>query len=249
MRHLQLTLDTPAENLALDEALLEAAEAGELDGGVLRLWESPRYFTVLGRSSSADVEVNLSACQLDEVPVLRRCSGGGTIVAGPGCLMYALVLSLADHPYLQAIAQAHDYVLDKIAQQLTTERVTAIHAGVSDLAIRSSEATHWQKFSGNAMRLKRKYLLYHGTLLYDFDLRRAERWLATPTRTPDYRGERRHEEFITNLDVGRESLIQKLVGGWHAHETLLSWPTQRVTGIVETKYTADPKWMIHTPAE
>ena len=39
MKLLDLTLPTPAENLAVDDALLAAAEAGTLKSDVLRLWE------------------------------------------------------------------------------------------------------------------------------------------------------------------------------------------------------------------
>ena len=48
MKLLDLTLDSPAENLALDEALLEQAEA---DGPqeVLRLWEPESPLVVMGR--------------------------------------------------------------------------------------------------------------------------------------------------------------------------------------------------------
>jgi lipoate-protein ligase A len=49
MKLLDLTLPTPAENLALDEALLDAAEAGELPDEVLRLWEFPQAVVVIGR--------------------------------------------------------------------------------------------------------------------------------------------------------------------------------------------------------
>ena len=42
MKLLDLTLETPAENLALDEALLEEAEQSTKPTEVLRLWESPR---------------------------------------------------------------------------------------------------------------------------------------------------------------------------------------------------------------
>ena len=47
MRHLDLTLPSPAENLACDEALLDWCESGE---GVetLRFWESPVPFIVVG---------------------------------------------------------------------------------------------------------------------------------------------------------------------------------------------------------
>ncbi len=40
MHLLDLTLDSPIENIALDEALLDAAEAApDENGEVLRLWE------------------------------------------------------------------------------------------------------------------------------------------------------------------------------------------------------------------
>ncbi len=233
MRHLQLTLDTPAENLALDEALLDAAEAGEIEGGVLRLWEPTTYCVVLGRSSVAEVEVNLEVCRRDHVPVLRRSSGGGTIVAGPGCLMYALVLGFQDHPKLQAIDQAHRFVLGQLSQMLSTDDTPVAPLGTSDLAIRPTPTGPWQKFSGNAMRIKRKHVLYHGTLLYDFDLTCLSRWLATPTRTPEYRDERQHTEFVTNLGIKRKTLVETLVEGWQASEALATWPEQRTAALTK----------------
>lgn len=247
MHQLQLTLNTPAENLALDEALLDAAEAGEIDGGVLRLWESPTYCVVLGRSSSAEVEVDLDACRKDGVPVLRRSSGGGTILAGPGCLMYALVLSIQDYPQLQAIDQAHQFVLGELSRMFSTAETPVEPLGISDLAIRSAKTASIKKFSGNAIRLKRKHILYHGTLLYNFDLQRLPRWLATPTRTPDYRDQRQHTEFVTNLNVERDALVKMFVEGWQADEALSVWPKQQTEKIVKAKYTEDPKWVIYSP--
>ena len=102
MYHLPLTLETPADNLALDEALLDAAVEGELPGEVLRLWEPASFFVVLGRSSPLG-EVHAAACRADGVPVLRRPSGGATVVAGPGCLMYAVVLDLDARPELRSV--------------------------------------------------------------------------------------------------------------------------------------------------
>ncbi len=93
MRLLDLTLETAEENLALDEALLDEAEAGREPREVLRIWESPRPLVVLGRSSQVSHEVELAFCRQQGIPVLRRASGGAAIVAGPGSLMYAVVLS------------------------------------------------------------------------------------------------------------------------------------------------------------
>ena len=47
MKLLDLTLPPPAENLAYDEALLNWCESGDGEE-VLRFWESPEYFVVVG---------------------------------------------------------------------------------------------------------------------------------------------------------------------------------------------------------
>ena len=56
---LDLTLETPAENVALDEALLESAERGEGPSDVLRLWEPRTPMVVIGRSSKIADETHV----------------------------------------------------------------------------------------------------------------------------------------------------------------------------------------------
>jgi len=247
MHLLDLTLDTLAENLALDEALLDEAEAGEHTAGVLRVWESPFYAVVLGRSSPAEVEVNLAACAQEQVSVLRRCSGGGTIVAGPGCLMYAVVLPYEIYPQLQAIDVCHQFVLRKMTQILNPLVPGVSVAGTSDLVLDSNSAAPRQKFSGNAMRSKRKHILYHGTLLYGFDLLRLGQLLAEPAREPAYRDGRGHAQFVTNLPLPRSTLVRALVEGWDAAKKLKTWPQARTGAMVQAKYRFDAKWVIHQP--
>ena len=91
MDYLDATLLTLPENLALDEALLLGAEANR-SGQVLRSWEWPRPAVVLGAGGRIADDVNLAACDRDAVPLARRASGGGTVLLGPGCLLYTLVL-------------------------------------------------------------------------------------------------------------------------------------------------------------
>ncbi len=248
MYQVRLTLPTPAENVALDEALLEACEAGQLAEGVLRLWESPDYFVVLGRSSDPQVEVDLAACRREGVPVLRRVSGGGTVLAGPGCLMYAVVLDYRALPHLRAVDGAHRHVLERIAAALAPQVPGVAHAGISDLVVREegvvqqknvieAENTPTLKVSGNAMRAKRDHFLYHGTLLYDFALDRIGQLLATPTRVHTYRQDRPHGEFVTNLPLGRDEIEQALIQAWNARQPLPDWPHERVAELVATKYT------------
>lgn len=236
MYQLPLTLETPAENLALDEALLDAAEAGELPGEVLRLWESPQPFVVLGRSSPAESEVNWDACRADGVPVHRRTSGGQAIVAGPGCLMYAAVLHAEARHELQGVDRIHDFALMRIAGALNSLASGVNRIGISDVALTTSPIEAPRKFSGNSLRLRRRWVLYHGTILYDFDLANIGRWLGSPRREPEYRAGRKHGEFLTNLPAGREELMRALAAAWDAHESLPRWPELRVANLARSKF-------------
>lgn len=230
MRFLDLTLGSAAENLALDEALLEEAEAAGDDCEVLRLWEPAKFVAVVGRSSRLTAEVNLEACRRDGVPILRRTSGGAAILSGPGCLMYCVVLSLERRPELRDVSSAHRFVLGKLIEAIAPYAGNVACRGTSDLAILG------RKVSGNSLRLRRRYLLYHGTLLYGFALDAIERYLVMPPRMPDYRARRSHRDFVTNLPVDGAALRASLAQAWQAGELLKCWPDELTRHLAADKY-------------
>src|SRR5262245_15579547 len=145
MKWLDLTLPTAAENLALDEALLIDAEAGG-GGEVLRVWEPRETFVVLGRSSRRAAEARLDACRRQGIGVYRRVSGGAAVLAGPGCLMYAVVLRCAGQAALAGVSLAHQHVLSHNLAALRPLSSEVAAAGTSDLALGD------RKFSGNSLR-------------------------------------------------------------------------------------------------
>src|SRR4051794_24990106 len=163
MSRFDISLPTPAQNLAFDEALLEWAEESAGGGEFLRLWESPRPMVVVGRSSRVATEVNEGFCRREGIPILRRSSGGAAIVTGPGCLMYALVLSYVARPELKDITRAHSFILKQLATSLgplLSHAGTITCAGTSDLALRDEkDAGSVRKFSGNSLRMKRTHFL------------------------------------------------------------------------------------------
>jgi lipoate---protein ligase len=260
MNLLDLTLPSPAENLALDEALLDAAESGG-GGEVLRLWESPAHFVVLGAGCRAAEDVDLERCAAEGVPVLRRCSGGGTVLQGPGCLSYALVLEKARRPGVDTIAGTNRLVLGTIARALNgiAGAVSGVQqapggaahavagvpqapgnpagaiqpAGISDLA------ADGRKFSGNAQRRRKHCILFHGTLLYRMDLRLMARYLREPAKQPDYRTRRPHCQFVDNLPASTDDLRRALADTFQASRQGQAWPTEAVQLLVETKYSQD----------
>ncbi len=200
MKVYDLSFSDPQENLACDDEFLLKADK-HAGGEVLRFWESPRTFVVLGRACDQGVDVHEDFCMQDGIPVLRRSSGGGTVLQGPGCLNFSLVLAKSRHPDLLLITRSYEHILSKTIAALKVCGVDAEFRPVCDLVVPSVE----KKFSGNAQRRGRTHILHHGTILYDFNLSSILRYLNMPEQMPDYRRGRPHGDFITNvkLDIPR----------------------------------------------
>lgn len=188
----------PQDHLALDEAMLLAAESGEM-GDSVRVWQFSRHVAIAGRSTRIAEEIDADFCRGQGIAIMRRCSGGASVLGGPGCLMYSVVLSLDGHGDLRRIDVAHQYVMGRVLDALRRQLPDASLQGICDLT--------WQnrKCSGNSLRVARRHLLYHGTLLYDFDVALIGRCLTFAPRQPDYRRGREHHDFVTNvpIDVAR----------------------------------------------
>ena len=263
------SLPTPEENLAFDEALVEVAdrlsmrEPSEEDSAwesstsneVLRLWEFALPCVVLGRASKWTQEVNDIACNRDGVSVLRRASGGASIVAGRGCLMYSVLISYEARPAWRALDIAHQEVMIRIrdsVQQTTDSFQLPMRIaidGTCDLTIVN------KKFSGNALRCKRYWMLYHGTIMYAMPIEWLSNYLLEPTRQPEYRRKREHGSFVTNLldstsgvspVAFRTALERQLASTWNATQpwqaspwkTVVDWEANR---LLENRYT-NPEW-------
>lgn len=230
MKYLELTFADPARNLACDEALLDLFETEHIDDGVLRLWQPENYFVVLGHSNRLRAEANFPACVAHGIPILRRVSGGGAVLQGPGCLNYSLVLDGQAHE-IKNIATAFHYVLERhrhLIETLTGREVRI--GGVSDLAVGG------RKVSGNAQYRKSRYVLVHGTFLLNFELAAIERCLLLPPKQPEYRDNRPHLEFVANLELSARQLLGGLRKIWQADVDCGALPLSRVDLLARQRY-------------
>jgi len=168
--------------------------------------------------------------------VLRRCSGGGAVVQGAGCLNYSLFLRIAETGPLQNITETNCFIMKRQQEALQSAFRRQIEVqGVTDLTIEGL------KFSGNAQRRKREFLLFHGTFLLDFNLGLIERLLPMPSKQPDYRNGRQHLEFLTNLSVPAPAVKQCLARAWNASEPAGPVPNAKIEELVTEKY-SQQKW-------
>ncbi len=231
-----------AEQLALDEALLEEAHEGLRTGVVVRTWMAATPTVVLGSSSRTAEEIDLDACAAHGVQVIRRPSGGLSVVLGPGCLMWSVVVH---HPAgAPAVDAIHAAMLDPLATALRAAGRDVVRRGSSDLAVVAAGVE--RKISGNALRVRRHGVLYHGTLLDAFDLDLVGRVLRHPPREPGYRDGRPHAAFLANLGLGPDRLAAAVRNAFGATRVETAWPQDRVARLVRDRY-ADADWTGRLP--
>ncbi len=230
MKCLDLTLPSPAANLACDEALLDLCENG-FDHEIIRFWQPKDHFVVLGYANKVGAHVNEAGCRSKQIPIVRRCSGGGTVLQGAGCLNYSLILKIQKAAAFlnitgtnACIMNAHREAMEQVLQKPVQVQ------GHTDLAVNRL------KFSGNAQRRKRDFLIFHGTFLLDFDLELIEELLPIPSQQPSYRQNRSHAHFLLNLKIAPILIKEALRQTWNANESLDSVPEAAIEQLVRDKY-------------
>lgn len=229
MKYVDLSFSEPAANLACEEAMLDLCEAGGEE--VLRFWESPSLFVVVGHGNRVAGEVKVEECRNAGVPILRRCSGGGTVLQGPGCLNYALILNIQRSPELHSITGTNRFILEEHRRLLASHLQLPIQIqGHTDLTL------HNRKFSGNAQRRRRHCLLFHGTFLLHFDLPLITRFLNPPSLQPHYREKRGHSEFLLNLPLAPAAWKSILQNHWQAGHAMTQIPEPQIQKLLDSRY-------------
>ena len=225
----------PVSVLAWEEALLDAVD-NDISCPVIWFWESPTWWVVVGYGQRVGREVDEAACRRDGVPVYRRCTGGGTVLQGPGCLNYGVVLPWdADGP-LATIASTNAWVMQR-------QRAAMAPLLDGEVAVRGHTDLAWngRKISGNAQRRRRSALLFHGSFLCNLDLDRMERYLQMPSAVPDYRNGRTHRSFVVNTGLDPARIGEALLSVWGAKPALVPLPHARWESLRIGRY-ADSSW-------
>ncbi|MFQ5646736.1 MAG: biotin/lipoate A/B protein ligase family protein [bacterium] len=168
------------QNMALDEALLLAAVEESDPVPVLRLyrWEKPSV--TIGYHQDASRELNLDACALSDIPIVRRPTGGRAVYHHSE-LTFSLVISRKElgsngviesyrkisRAFINAFSQ-----LDIKAETATFHRKKSGGNGSAACFISPSwyEITvEGKKIVGNALKRIKSHILFQGSVLIDFD--------------------------------------------------------------------------------
>lgn len=144
----------PRTNLALEEFLLRHIPMAEM----LFLFYINQPAVIIGRNQNAFEEVDLDYLAANDIQLVRRLSGGGTVYHDLGNLNFSFISP--DRNDLHNFAKFTAPIVAVLGQ-----------LGIkAELRSRSSLFVGDGKISGNAQYVSRGRVLSHGTLLFDADL-------------------------------------------------------------------------------
>lgn len=186
------------EQLQLEEALLRTRQ----DQWLIVNEGSPPAI-VMGISGKSEECLAIDRVLQDAIPVIRRFSGGGTVVVDENtlfitwiCQKEALPVELMPEPILRWTSAFY-----KKAFCIPGFQLQGHDYAIGDL-----------KVGGNAQYLRQHRWLHHTTFLWDYSSERME-YLLMPKRQPEYRRQRPHHAFLARLKnhvATRDSLVQAL---------------------------------------
>jgi lipoate-protein ligase A len=202
LRFLDLRGFSIFQQLQIEEALLRCDQDNWclVNSGV-----SPAI--ILGISGKIDQLVNPEAMKASPLPLIRRFSGGGTVVVDENTLFVTFLCqnaSLPVLPYPEKIMRWTEKIYSPLFQEM------GFHLVENDYCL------HDRKCGGNAQYITKDRCLHHSSFLWDFKKSRMD-YLQLPSRRPDYRENRKHEDFLCCLkdvfpskDLFIESLRERL---------------------------------------
>lgn len=173
-------------NLALENWLfLEKLQ----DKKILFLWQNAPC-VVIGRAQNPWLECNLESMKKDNIIMVRRQSGGGTVYHDFGNLNYTIISPKKDHDI-----KANLDLVCKAVQKLGID----VYANQrNDIVVDHHDFTY--KVSGSAFREKKDRAFHHGTLLINANTKKLYDYLHQPIdKSLDTKGVKSHRSKVINL--------------------------------------------------
>ncbi len=186
------------EQLQLEEALLRTDERNFciINRG------SPRSI-VVGLSGNIETLIDLERARSDSVPIMKRFSGGGTVIVDEDTLFVSFLFSKQDLP----VAPFPEPIMRWNADLYKNAwRLPGFDLCERDYVIGN------QKCGGNAQYLRKDRWLHHSSFLWDYQDENMD-YLLLPNHRPAYRENRSHTEFLCRLKdyaTSAERLIDDL---------------------------------------
>ncbi|CAI9115347.1 OLC1v1016234C2 [Oldenlandia corymbosa var. corymbosa] len=160
---------------------------------------------VMGVSGKPAELLNINSVLQDKVAVIRRFTGGGTVIVDHNTVFATFICNkdaLPDvQPYPRPIMSWSSLIYKDVFQE------------VGDFSLRENDYVFGNhKFGGNAQSITKTRWIHHTSFLWDFDVN-SMAYLKLPSRAPEYRKERDHLEFLCRMKdyIPRSNFIDRII--------------------------------------
>jgi lipoate-protein ligase A len=202
--------------LQLEEALLRTDERNWF---LINQGSPPAI--VMGISGQPTQLLEAAEVFKQEIPVIKRFSGGGTVVIDPHTLFTTWIgnrelldIPCFPEPLMRWSGEFYAQALQHPAFSLRE----------------NDYLLHERKCGGNAQYIRKARWLHHTSFLWDYDPSKM-RCLKMPSRTPNYRAGRSHEEFICRLKdhfSSSEHIVDGLMRELSRRYNVIEMPTEAI---------------------
>jgi lipoate---protein ligase len=187
------------EQLLLEEKLLRTNQ----DNWCIINEGSPLAI-VMGISGKKEELIDCQRASQDAIPLIRRFSGGGTVIVDENTLFVTFICQKELHSF-----PAYPEPIMK-----WTEQIYAPVFQHPDFRLRENDYVFKErKCGGNAQYIKKDRWLHHTTFLWNYKTQNMH-YLLHPKKTPAYRAGRPHDQFLCRLSEffpDKTQWIEKLI--------------------------------------
>lgn len=179
----------PYFNLAAEEYLVK-----NLSEEVFMIWRNHNTI-VVGRNQNTLSEIHYEYVKENDIRVVRRMSGGGTVFHDMGNVNFTFIVNSGDD------FSNYKRFCEPVIGFLKTLGVTATLSGRNDILVNE------KKISGNAQYMYKNRVMHHGTLLYAASQDRISDALKVSEDKIKSKGIKSVRSRVTNISSHMENPI------------------------------------------
>lgn len=214
------------QQLHLEEKLLRTSS----DNWCIINDGTPDPTIVMGMSGKPAELLDVKLVLRDKISVIRRFTGGGTVIVDHGTIFVSFICNKDAVPGLQAYPQPIMAWSSLLYNEVFHE--------AGDFKLRENDYVFGsRKFGGNAQSITKNRWIHHTSFLWDYEDANMA-YLKIPQRAPKYRQARDHSEFICRMKdiIRRSNFIAGTVKAAETHFSMRSIPLDEVRSLDSTKF-------------